>query len=75
VGLIEDSTHSAHPTKGHAWPEDAAEEERRIRRGMRLDAKLWAKKKPRNVPKMLGRATLVVTGVFLGWAGSRFWRE
>ena len=73
MGLIEDSAHSAHLTQRHAPPEGAADRERRIRRGMRLDAKLWAKKKTKAGPKILGRATLVAGGIFLGWAGSKLW--
>ena len=74
--LIEKSTWSAHQSKCHAMPEEVADEERRIRRGMRLVPELLAKnKKTKGIPTILGRATLVAGGVFLGWAGSRLWRE
>jgi len=75
VGLIEKSTYPAHQNKCHAGPEEAADEERRIRRGMRLVPGLSAKKKTKLVPTILGRATLVASGVLLGWAGSRLWHE
>jgi len=75
VGLIENLTHAARLNPGHALPEAAADRERRIRRGMRLDPKLWAKKKTKAGPKILGRATLVAGGIFLGWAGSKLWHQ
>ena len=73
MGLIEDVTHAAVLDQSHAPSEGAADRERRIRRGMRLDPKLWARKKTKAGPKILGRATLVAGGIFLGWAGSKLW--
>ena len=75
MGLIEESSYLAHQNKCHAGSEEAADEERRIRRGMRLVPGLSAKKKTKLVPTILGRATLVASGVLLGWAGSRLWHE
>ena len=74
MGLIEKSTYPAHQNKCHAGPEEAADDERRIRRGMRLVPGLSAKKKTKGVSIILGWATLVASGVFLGWAGSRLRR-
>jgi len=75
VGLIEKSTYLAHQNKCHARPEEGADEERRIRRGMRLVPRLSAKEKTKGVSIILGRATLVAGGVLLGWASSRLWHE
>ena len=75
MGLIEKSTYPAHQNKWHAGPEEVADEERRIRRGMRLVPRLSAKEKTKGVSIILGRATLVASGVLIGWAGSRLWHE
>jgi hypothetical protein len=53
---------------------DRLDEERRIRRGMRLDPKAWAKTAKR--PPQLLRGALLLTGGFcLGWEAFRFWRN
>jgi hypothetical protein len=49
------------------------QEERRIRQSMRLHQEAWRKehKPKRNVPTS-STAILLASGIFLGWAGSRF---
>ncbi|HYY68126.1 MAG TPA: hypothetical protein VE734_00195 [Terriglobales bacterium] len=49
------------------------QEERRMRQGMRLHQDIWRKehKLKRNVPTG-SAAILLASGIFLGWAGSRF---
>ncbi len=56
-------------------PESDEDEERRIRQGMRLNAKTWPKRTTRALPPGIIRGTALVAGGFcLGWRAFRFWR-
>jgi len=49
-------------------------EQRRLRQGMRLHPELWRKEHgPRRIVPLTSGAILLASGIFLGWAGSRFW--
>ncbi len=50
------------------------DEERRMRRAMRVGSELWAKNSRPTVPATLLRSALLVAGGFcLGWGALRFW--
>jgi hypothetical protein len=54
---------------------EPADEERRIRRGMRLKARTWSKRTNRVLPPaIIGGAALLTGGFCLGWKAFRFWR-
>ena len=53
MGSIEDPAQSVNQHVGHTQAEGVTDEERRIRRAMRLYPKLWLKK-TKAVPKMSG---------------------
>ncbi len=51
-------------------------EERKIRRGMRLDPKTWPHNTRRVLPPPLVRGALLLTGGFLlGWGTFRIWHD
>ena len=59
----------------HLAPE-LADEERRIRRAMRLKPNLLAQKTPRTLaPTMVSGAALLAGGFCLGWKAFRVWHE
>ena len=48
-------------------------EQRRIRQGMRLHPEVWRKEHgPKRTVPLTSGAILLASGMFLGWAGSRF---
>ncbi len=55
---------------------NTADEQRRIRRGMRVDPKAWVKDTGRALSPALLRGALLITGGFcLGWGAFRFWNN
>jgi hypothetical protein len=61
----------------HVAPElELGDDERRIRRAMRLKPNLSARTTRRTLPTtMVGGAALLAGGVCLGWKAFRFWHE
>ncbi len=55
---------------------NTANEQRRIRRGMRVDPKAWVKDTGRALSPALLRGAMLITGGFcLGWGAFRFWNN
>lgn len=51
-------------------------QQRRIRQGMRLHQEAWRKKHgPKRTVPLTSGAILLASGIFLGWASSRFWER
>jgi hypothetical protein len=60
----------------HLPPLEPVDEERRIRRGMRLNVKDWSKKTTRALPPaIIGGAALLAGGFCLGWGAFKIWHE
>jgi hypothetical protein len=57
-------------------PLEPVDEERRIRRRMRLNAKTWSTKSSRALlPRIVRGSVLLAGGFCLGWTAFRFWHR